>query len=289
MTSVVSFVLAVLAMLLSPLHYLVASGGQPSEQASTSPVIERTLRWTGSSNTRVFELSNISGSVHIVGENRSDVAVTARRTVRHQGRSDDPGPAVDFRESADRLLVCGDSRHCGCHISSRRDGRNDRWDDQTRVNVDFEVRVPMNATLDVCTVNGGTLRVERVNAPFSLHNVNGGIELDRMGGSGNVVTVNGDVTATFTSAPNADSAFRTVNGDITVTMPPSLAADVRMHTMHGGMYTNFETTLLPVSATTERRGRRTIIKNNNSRMRVGAGGPELTFNTLNGDIELKKP
>lgn len=283
MTSIVSFALTMLAMLLAPLNYLTAMG----EQAATPQVIERTLRWTGSPAQRVFELSNISGSVRIVGENRSDVAVTAKRTIRRQARSGGTEPAIDFRESGDRLLVCGDNRHCGCHV---RSSRNDRWDDDdARVEVDFEVRVPANVTLDVCTVNNGTLRVERVNAPFTLHNVNGGIEMDRMGGSGDAVTVNGDVTATFASAPAAATAFKTVNGDITVTMPASLAADLRMHTMHGEMYTNFDTAPLPTSTTAERRGRRTVYNANRSQMRVGKGGPELSFDTLNGDIEVRKP
>lgn len=283
MTSIVSFVLSILAMLLAPWHYLSAT----AEQAASPQVIERTLRWTGQPDQRVLELSNISGSVHIVGESRSDVAVTAKRTVKRQGRSGDNGPAVDFRESADRLLVCGDNRHCGCHV---RSSRNERWDDDdARVEVDFEIRVPANVTLDVCTVNNGTLRVERVNAPFTLRNVNGGIEMDRMGGSGSAVTVNGDVTATFMSPPTAATAFKTVNGDITVTMPASLAADLRMHTMHGEMYTNFDTTPPPTATTTERRGRRTVYNANRSQVRVGKGGPELSFDTLNGDIEVKKP
>lgn len=283
MPSIVSIVFAVLAFLLTPLNYLVGLGAQ----TKSPQTIERTMRWTGNPSERVFELSNISGSVRIIGENRSDVAVTARKTVRRQGRSNDGGPAVDFRESAGRLLVCGDDRHCGCHVNS---SRNDRWDDETRVEVDFEVHVPMNVTLDVCTVNHATLRVERVNGPFTLRNVNGSIDLQRMGGTGSATTVNGDVTATFVNPPTTATDFKTVNGDIDVTVPASLSADLRLHTMHGEIYTNFDTTTLSDTATTERRGRRTRYDvNKTTRLRVGKGGPEMSFNTLNGDIEVKKP
>jgi DUF4097 and DUF4098 domain-containing protein YvlB len=194
---------------------------------------------------------------------------------------------VDFRESSERILVCGDNRHCGCHVSS---SRNERARDETRVDVDFDVRVPVNVTLDICTVNNGTLRVEHVNGAFTLRNVNGSIDAQQLGGAGDITTVNGDITASFINAPATATAFKTVNGDIEVTMPASLSADLLVRTMHGDVYSNFEAVPLPLAATPERRGRRTrFTANRATRLRIGHGGPGISFDTLNGDIEVMKP
>src|SRR3954452_8749169 len=114
-------------------------------------VIRKTLQWPAGAREHALELSNITGAVKIIGEDRSDVSVIATRTVTRQGAADDAGPTPDFRQQSDALLVCGDSRRCGCHIDGER---GDRWsDDRTRVRTEFEVHVPRAVTLDVCTVN----------------------------------------------------------------------------------------------------------------------------------------
>lgn len=255
----------------------------------TPETIHRTLAWTTGGSARVFELSNVNGPVHIVAEDRSDVSIVATRTVEHQGDADDPGPVPDFRQETGRVLACGDSTHCGCHLDSYdRDRRN--GDERTRVRVDFEVRVPKNVTLDVCAVNGGTLKVEGSEGPYTLRNVNGGLEMIGVRGAGRATTVNGDIKASFVAAPDAAAGFKTVNGRVDVTLPATLSADLRLTTMHGGLYTDFETTPLPArTATAGRRSGGTIYRMDRfASVRVGKGGPELTFETLNGDVQVRK-
>jgi len=281
-TTLLSLLLAVLVSIVPGLGFLLEA-----TQVDGPETIRRTLQWTGSADRQVFELSNIRGSVHIVAEDRRDVSVVAQRTVKRQGNPNDPGPSIDFRQDAERVLVCGDNRHCGCHI----DGRNERSrdDDRTRVQVDFEVRVPKRVTLDVCAVNGGTVTVEGAEGPFTVRNVNGGLELSGMRGAGSATTVNGNVDATFAASPTGPTSFKTVNGRVDVTFPASLAADLRLKTMNGGLYTDFETTPLPTQATPERRGGRFVYRSNRFvAVRVGAGGPELTFETLNGNVQVRK-
>jgi hypothetical protein len=253
--------------------------------AADEQTIRRTLQWPAGAASQVFELSNTTGSVHIVAENRADVSVVATRTVQRQGA--DAGPSTDFRQS-DRLLVCGDASHCGCDTEWPRDRRR-RDDDRTRVRVDFEVRVPKGATLDVCAVNGGTLRVEGTEGRYTLRNVNGDLEMVRVRGAGRASTVNGDLEASFAAAPDAPAEFKTVNGRVNVTLPASLSADLRLKTMNGGLYTDFDTTPLPVTPTSERRNGRFVYRADRyASVRVGKGGPALTFETLNGDVQVRK-
>ena len=161
-------------------------------QAAQEETVRRTLQWPAGSTGQVFELSNINGAVHIVAEQRSDVSVVATRTVQRQ-RGSDPGPAMDFRSQNERVLVCGDGSHCGCNLEPTRE----RWrnNERTRVRVDFEVRVPKGVTLDVCAVNGGTLRVEGSEGRYTLAEQGGELRLVgvRVGGRG--ITVNGILVA----------------------------------------------------------------------------------------------
>jgi hypothetical protein len=273
----VSLAMTALVTLLPGLGYWLSAAAVPE-------TIRRTMPWA---NGRVFELSNITGSVHIVAEERNDVSIVATRTVEQAGT--EPEPALDFRQEGERLLVCGDSRRCGCHIDWPRDGRRYDRDERTRVRVDFEVRVPKSATLDVCAVNGGTLKVENTEGRYTLSNVNGDLEMVRVRGAGRANTVNGDLEATFAAAPDAPAEFKTVNGEVDVTLPASLSADLRLKTMNGGLYTDFETTPLPAKTTTERRNGRTVYRSDRyASVRVGKGGPELTFETLNGDVQVRK-
>jgi hypothetical protein len=280
--NLLSMAVAVLTMIAPGLSALL-----PGLRAAESETIRRTLAWPSGTSSRTLELSNISGEVRIVGENRSDVQIVATRTVERQGASNDAGATVDFREQGDRLLACGDSRHCGCHIEWPRDSRRGDWD-RTKVRVDFDVRVPRAVTLDVCAVNGGTLHVEKTEGPYTLRNVNGDLEMVELRGSGKASTVNGDLDATFVAAPAGSSEFKTVNGHVDVRFPGSLSADLRLKTMNGGLYTDFETVALPTRASSERRGNRFVLKSDRfASFRVGGGGPELTFETLNGDVRVR--
>ena len=279
---VFSILLSALVTLVPGLDYLL--GGAPAQDAET---IRRTLQWSPGPGGQVFELSNTRGSVHIVAEDRSDVSVVATRTVERQGDASDAGPALDFRQESGRMLVCGDASHCGCQADWPRDDRR-RREDRTRVRVDFEVRIPRAATLDVCT-NGGTLKVENTEGRYTLRNVNGDLEMVHVRGAGRASTVNGDLEASFAGVPDAAAEFRTVNGRVNVTLPATLSADLRLKTMNGGLYTDFETTPLPTRATSERKDGRFVYRADRyASVRVGNGGPELTFETLNGDVHIRK-
>ena len=51
-----------------------------------------------------------------------------------------------------------------------------------------------------------------IRGDFEVRNVNGEVEIHRMGGSGEATTVNGSVVASFTANPKSNSHFETVNG-----------------------------------------------------------------------------
>jgi hypothetical protein len=158
-----------------------------------------------------------------------------------------------------------------------------------RVSFDYDIQVPFGTELILKTVNGGEVSVKGTSGPFEVGNVNGGITLDEIGGSGSVRTVNGPVKVWFTKNPTKPSTFHTINGGVEVHFQPSLGADLKFKTMNGQIYTDFDVTALPAATgTTENKDGRFVYKGNKTRMgRAGGGGPELSFETLNGDIKLR--
>jgi DUF4097 and DUF4098 domain-containing protein YvlB len=112
--------------------------------------------------------------------------------------------------------------------------------------------------------------------------------MNEVAGSGPVHTVNGKISVVFSRNPTKDSSFKSVNGTIEASFRPNLSADVRVKTFNGHAYTDFDATALPgLSPVSERRDGKFIYRSDRSTgMRIGNGGPEFKFDTLNGSIRI---
>jgi hypothetical protein len=121
-----------------------------------------------------------------------------------------------------------------------------------------------------------------------VDNINGGVEMTDLSGSGKVYALNGRVKVSFRENPRAKSSFGSLNGEVRVSFQQELNADVRFKTFNGGVYTDYPVTYLPLPASAgERRGGKFVYKSSEwSAVRVGHGGPELSFDAFNGNIRL---
>ena len=191
---------------------------------------------------------------------------------------DDNGSTVVVKAVEPRSPVCGEQWN----------GGPTEWDRRPYlVTYNFTVRVPRAMRLRLCTIDAGDVSVEGTSGEFDIDNVGGRITMQNVRGAGDAETVNGSVTVSFAEVPRAASAFRTVNGDVTVTLPRSLAADLRMTTFNGELYTDFDGVTLPASDTpTRRTGRIGTRPGRLKAVRVGGGGPELTFDAFNGNVRV---
>ena len=260
--------------------------------------IQRSLAFTGAGPHRL-DIDNVTGSIQVAAHDGASVELTVTRTLEAatQERLDAARKEVtlDVKEepSLISLYVDGPFRDCDCDASRRDDGRRrrsgSRWRDrQYEVRYDFVLKVPRQVGLTLSTVNRGDIKIEGTTGDFEVTNVNGGIEMLDVAGSGRVGTINKDVKIVFRTNPAGPSSFKTLNGDVVVSFQPTLAADLRMKTFNGGMYTDFDTTALPaLTPVSERKGNKFVYKSDRSAgVRVGGGGPELRFETLNGDIRI---
>jgi hypothetical protein len=235
----------------------------------------------------VVIVKNVFGSITVTGHDANRVEMHATETVRGDLRADiDRARAeVGLRTEQEPGRIAFRVRHTDADDDDR-DGW--RWDNYV-VEYDIELRVPRGARVELATVNDGDIVTEGVTGGFTLRNVNGAVRLTGVGGGGSVTTVNGEIEATFTAAPGEPTTFKTVNGDVDVTFPNSLSADLKFATMNGDVLTDFDVEEVQQAAVVARNGGRfTARANRNSEFRVGAGGDPLTFNTLNGDIYVRK-
>jgi hypothetical protein len=300
------FAIAVAATIASPAA--ITAAGRADNRADNDekyPVkdserIQRSLAFTGAGPHRL-DIDNVSGSIQIAAHDGSNVELNVTRTLeaatpeRLEAARKEVTLDVKEEPSQISLYVDGPFRDCDCDRDRDRDanGRRrrdgNRWRDrQYEVRYDFVLKVPRQVGLTLSTVNRGDIKIEGTTGDFEVTNVNGGIEMLDIAGSGRVGTINKDVRIVFRSNPAGPSSFKTLNGDVVVSFQPPLAADLRMKTFNGGMYTDFDTTALPaLTPVSERKGGKFVYKSDRSAgVRVGGGGPELRFETLNGDIRI---
>jgi DUF4097 and DUF4098 domain-containing protein YvlB len=142
----------------------------------------------------------------------------------------------------------------------------------------------------VKTINDGDISVKDVRGEFEAQNVNGGIDMENIVGAGKACTVNGPVMVVFAENPQKDCKFKTINGKVDVKFRDSLSADLHLRTFNGSVYTDFDVVGLPQRATrVESHGHRKVYLSDKSfSVRVGKGGPELSFDTLNGNVHILK-
>lgn len=246
------------------------------------------------SNDNSLDVDNVNGSIQVIGDDQRTIRVEGERItkagdqegVNHAKR--DVTLDVNEKDGIAQFYVNGPFRHDrgddghGFHI------HHDDHDYEVEYN--FTIHVPRTTELRLRDVNG-TITADATRGKFDVSSVNGAVSMSGISGYGRLHTVNGKVTVSFREAPKQPCDFKTVNGAIEASFPPGLAADLRLKTMNGAAFTDFETTLaLPgtAEAPEHSQGGNVFRFNQARNVRVGAGGPELSFETLNGSITIKK-
>jgi hypothetical protein len=270
----------------------------PAAQADVSETrsIEESIPVTTAAPRVVVR--NVWGSIRVTAHDSRTIELAATETVHADTQADlerardEVRLAIERRDDAAEFVVehADDDRDCGFFGCRGPWGGWSRWDDYS-VHYDFELSVPRGAVVELATVNAGDITVEGVQGDFEVANVNGNVRLEGLRGTGEARTVNGNLEASFDEAPTGATSFRSVNGRIDVTFPADLAADLQFNTMHGEIWTDFPAdaaTSTPVRES-RRDGELFVIRSDrHTAVRVGAGGPTHSFETLNGDITIRE-
>lgn len=267
---------------------LVSTGVAEVYSVREQEVIQKTFSLAGGPARVVID--NLEGYVHVTGTSGSQVRVLAHKVTRAETDNDlaqaknevslqmteAPGSVSVYYDAPWR---CNGEHNSGCHQSQRR-----FYD----VTYDIDVEIPRGARAVVSTVNNGDVRVAQVAGDFDVSNVNGAIEMSGVSGSGDAHTVNGPITVRFAKNPATASSFKTINGQIDVYFRQEFSADLLFKTFNGEIYSDFDVSPRPIpAAMTEQRDGKFVYRSRGPKAaRAGHGGPELSFDTLNGNIRL---
>ncbi len=232
------------------------------------------------SGVRELILDNVTGYIEVAATTGGSVEVDVDRTFRARSQ--------DRLALARKEIRLAETQEGGL-VRLVVDHPRNNWGDVYEFEYNFKVKVPRNTNLDLRTVNKSHILVEGTAGEFQISNVNGGIEMRDVEGSGSVRTVNGPVKVTFARNPNGPVSFKSVNGTLDVSFRRGLNADVKMKTMNGGMYTDFDVSPVALAgAQPERRDGKFLYRSHGmTGVRIGSGGPELSFETLNGEVLIR--
>jgi len=242
----------------------------------------------------------INGGIHVKGYDGKEVIIETK--TRSHTIADDEDEIED--EDEDEEEVKKESKHAGMmRLKASGGGLNVEESKNVmeisvpswKMDIDLTIQLPMNASLELHTVNGGDIKVENVGGDIEAANVNGGISLTRIGGAAVAQTVNGDVTATFTRLDGKKPlSLITLNGDIDITLPAAAKVDFKLKIDNQGeIYSDFELALQNKSEKTvedkrDRGGRYKVKIDKTVYGSINGGGQQITLKTFNGDILLRK-
>jgi len=245
-----------------------------------------------SGERRSLVIDNVWGLVHVTGGTSDQVQLVAKKTIRAESKDAlelaKKEVTLDITQQGSLLkfYVNGPFR-CQCQC----DGCNSFRDHQGYiVKYDFELQVPRDVDLTARTVNDGDVVVKDVSGQYSVHNVNGPVEMTNVAGSGTAKTINGELKVTFRGNPQTNSSFSSLNGDVDLYFLPKFSADLRFKTFNGEVYSDFQMSSLPPRQPEEEHtsGKFVFRADRFTGGRVAAGGPEIKIETLNGDIHIRE-
>jgi len=241
-----------------------------------------TVPFSDASKPRVMNVTLINGGMTIRGYDGKDAIIEGRggRETRHRPSGVPDGMhqivgnsyGLDVTEDSNTITVKG-----GITRSA-----------------DLTIQVPMQTSLKVRTMNGGSIVIENVAGEIDAQNMNGPVTITNAAGSVLANSMNGKINVSLTRVtPNKTMSFSTMNGTIDVTLPADVKANLKMKTDNGEIYTDFEVKLdashPPTVEDNRKDGGRYHVKLDKAMYgSINGGGPEMQFVTYNGNILIHK-
>jgi len=161
--------------------------------------------------------------------------------------------------------------------------------------MNLTLQVPVNTSVELKSVNGGHIDVTGVNGDLDVENTNGTITLKNVSGSVSAHTVNGSITVNLDKVtPDKPMSFSSLNGKVDVTLPGDAKARLRLRTINGAVYSDFDVKMEsdnsnPVVEDGRGQGGKYRIRMDRGVFgSINGGGPEYSFQTMNGTILIHK-
>jgi hypothetical protein len=164
------------------------------------------------------------------------------------------------------------------------DGELDVDDEEARI--EFTVRVPAGVHFAARTVDGD-IRAEGLRSNVDAATVSGDVRVATTG-TARAATVSGNVDATLAQGDGEDMAFASVSGNVVVRLAGNVGARVDANTLSGSIESDFDLRIRPGDEDEDDDGglNINIQIGKQASGTIGGGGPELSMNTVSGNIRL---
>jgi DUF4097 and DUF4098 domain-containing protein YvlB len=233
-----------------------------------------------------LKVSTLNGSIRITAGTGKDVVVSTNDGARQRERNPrDGAPPGMTRIGGGHSGVDIEEDHNVVTINNGPPGGNGN----------LVIETPANSNLRLRTTNGSTIEVTGVNGDHEIENTNGSIHLINVSGSVVAHTQNGGVTVSLDRISGTKPmSFTSMNGQIDVTMPAATKARLRLKSDNGAIYSDFDvkleadTTKPVVEDNRGGNGKYKISIDKSVTGTINGGGPEYTFQTMNGSIMIHK-
>lgn len=244
-----------------------------------------------------------TGSIKVKGTARKDVLVKYSSEKDEDGEDDDRdrdrnrkhhvNVNVNVNDSKDnreglRKISGGTMNLEGTEYQNTVKVTSDNWSNRMEV----VVEVPSTITARIKTYNDGDLDVSNITGTVELINYNGAITATAISGTVVAETYNGDIKIAYDKlTPDTPLSYANYNGDIDLTFPAGLKASFKMKTKQGEIYSGFDAQVqksAPITKTEAKTGVYKVQIDDWVKVDVNGGGPEISVQTYNGDIYLRK-
>lgn len=282
---------------------------RPTERAAARPAEagrQEDFRWSGRvAQGKTVRIQGLLGNVHAELSSGDVVEVVGRRV-----GSDADQVRIEVVEGEDGVTVCTiypGSRRNGRSGDDDNDGRSRRRGDNVcegdnndgemeidsdEARIDFTVRVPAGVNFDGGTVDGN-ITAEGLRSDVSVASVNGNVRVSTTG-TARAATVSGNVDATFGETDGSGMEFVSVSGNVTLHLPGDVGAQVEAHTLSGDIESDFDLRMGSMTGgddededEDDEGGMNLNIQiGRKATGTIGRGGPELSVNTVSGNIRL---
>jgi len=271
---------------------LLVSMAATEARAQDAIVDQLTVPFSDPARPGTIRVGLLNGSIRVVGYEGKDVQLTARV------RSDGSEVENDHDDDSQRAKSAGMRRlhntSTGLVVEEDDNIMEVQIEGMNRT-VDVTLKVPHRISLELNTTNDGDINVDGVEGEFEVNNTNGPVTLTNVSGSVVAHALNEDLVVRFLKVdPKKSMSFSSMNGDIDVTLPAAVKADVRIKSDNGEIYTDFDIQMSQhsprVEETKERtKGKKYQVRVDNSMTgSLNGGGPELRFESFNGNIYIRK-
>lgn len=259
--------------------------------------IKKELSFENKSNDNQLVVKNIFGSIEVEGYEGNTIKLEVEKTIT----ADDPKNvelgkneiSLGIKQEGNTIALYADAPYIEYKDGNLRYincGQNN--DIPYDYNLSFKLKIPKHLNIDVSTINNGEILVKNTKGNYvKANNINGGIILDNITGQTDVHAINGEVSISYANNPTEPSKYYSLNGDINITYQKDLSADIIFKSMNGELFTDFEIEKQYAKTSKNRTDKKNGVKykyESKPVVQIGKGGMVFNFETLNGNVIVKK-